>query len=246
MQGSWNNGKPHYRCVFPKEYAQANGVPHPRSVYVREELVVEPLDEWLATVFDPGRLPETIRTMAAAQLTDDHRLAAVESARQAVADCERKLAGYRALVNAGTDPAVVVGWITETEARRKVEQSRLKEISASTPKRLSEQEIATIVSALGDLRRLLRSVDPHDKMQVYRQLGLRMTYEPGRKTVIARTEVGRSCSTVCPRGEPHQFHMPLPSPGSSCWGRGRPSCSPVPVRCAVFSEQPLRACRCWR
>jgi hypothetical protein len=32
MQGSWNNGKPHYRCVFPREYAQVNHIDHPRSV----------------------------------------------------------------------------------------------------------------------------------------------------------------------------------------------------------------------
>ncbi len=32
MQGSWNNGKPHYRCVFPSQYAQANKLDHPRSV----------------------------------------------------------------------------------------------------------------------------------------------------------------------------------------------------------------------
>jgi len=26
MQGSWNNDKAHYRCVFPNEYAQANRI----------------------------------------------------------------------------------------------------------------------------------------------------------------------------------------------------------------------------
>jgi hypothetical protein len=39
MQGSWNNDNPHYRCVYPTEYGLANHTEHPRSVYVREELI---------------------------------------------------------------------------------------------------------------------------------------------------------------------------------------------------------------
>ncbi|MET7327445.1 zinc ribbon domain-containing protein [Nonomuraea sp. NPDC005650] len=104
MQGSWNNDKAHYRCTFPKEYAQANSVKHPRSVYVREELIVEPLDHWLATVFDPERFPTTIQAMTNSQLASDHRMAAVEAARQAVAECERKPVGYRAVFDAWDRP----------------------------------------------------------------------------------------------------------------------------------------------
>lgn len=32
MQGSWNNGKPHYRCMFLSQYAAKNKVDHPASV----------------------------------------------------------------------------------------------------------------------------------------------------------------------------------------------------------------------
>jgi hypothetical protein len=67
MQGSWNNGKPHYRCVYPEEYALANHVHHPRSVYVREELIVPHLDRGLARAFTPSRLPVTIAALTAAQ-----------------------------------------------------------------------------------------------------------------------------------------------------------------------------------
>jgi hypothetical protein len=33
MQGSWNNGKAHYRCTFLSEYAAKNKVPHPTSTW---------------------------------------------------------------------------------------------------------------------------------------------------------------------------------------------------------------------
>ena len=35
MQGSWNNGKPYYRCTFLSQCAAKNKVNHPTSVYLR-------------------------------------------------------------------------------------------------------------------------------------------------------------------------------------------------------------------
>ena len=34
MQGKWNNGRAHYRCRFPNEYAIANKFDHPLAVYL--------------------------------------------------------------------------------------------------------------------------------------------------------------------------------------------------------------------
>ncbi|GAA3714370.1 recombinase family protein [Nonomuraea antimicrobica] len=207
MQGRWNNGKPHYRCVFPREYAQVNHIDHPRSVYVREELILKPLDKSLATIFDPVRLPDAVRAMSDAQLADDHRLAELETVRRAVAECERKLTSYRALVDAGSDPAVVAGWIAEMEAKRKVEQMRLDRVMGKIPKRLTEGEVAEIVATIGDMRKALRNAGSKDKAEVYGELGLRLTYEPARNAVIAQAELGRSCTKVCPRAEHHRSHM---------------------------------------
>ncbi|MFI7146771.1 hypothetical protein ACIBO2_17770 [Nonomuraea sp. NPDC050022] len=74
--------------------------------------------------------------------------------------------GYRAVLDAGTDPVVVAGWITETEAKRKAEQMRLDQAITKVPKRLTEEEIAAMVTKLGDLRKLLHSADPQDKADV--------------------------------------------------------------------------------
>ncbi|MBE1584544.1 hypothetical protein ACFPOI_43565 [Nonomuraea angiospora] len=145
--------------------------------------------------------------MSGAQLADDHRLAELETVRQAVAECERKLTSYRALVDAGSDPAVVVGWIAETEAKRKVEQMRLDKVMSKIPKRLTEEEIAEMVATIGDIRRALRTADPQDKAEVYGELGLRLIYEPARNAVIAQAELGRSCTKVCPRGDTLDTYM---------------------------------------
>lgn len=43
---------------------------------------------------------------------------------------------------------------------------------------MSRSQIADLVRALGDIVAVLRDVDPDDKAEVYRQLGLRLTYQP--------------------------------------------------------------------
>ena len=44
MQGNWNNGRPHYRCRYPAEYARAKTLAHPATVYVREDHILPAVD----------------------------------------------------------------------------------------------------------------------------------------------------------------------------------------------------------
>ena len=69
----------------------------------------------MAAIFEPDRLEETCRALAEAQeppLVDDDRTAA---ARQVLVDCDARLARYREALEAGTDPAVVSGWIQRSK-----------------------------------------------------------------------------------------------------------------------------------
>jgi site-specific DNA recombinase len=71
---------------------------------------------------------------------------------------------------------------------------------------MSKEEIAAIVNAITSLMTVLRDADPHDKAEIYGQLGLRLTYHPSPRTVSARAEPGRPCTKgSCPRGDlnPH-------------------------------------------
>ncbi|MEV6370415.1 zinc ribbon domain-containing protein [Micromonospora musae] len=70
MIGSFNNDRNNYRCNYPAEYADANRIAHPRSLYVREDDILEQLDPWLARALSPGRLTETVQAMADAQHND--------------------------------------------------------------------------------------------------------------------------------------------------------------------------------
>jgi site-specific DNA recombinase len=109
MEGSWNNNAPYYRCRFPEKYALANKVQHPRNVYLREGALLPRLDAWLCRYFAPHRRAETVAMIAAAQGGASEDSTTV-LAQQTIDECDRKLARYRAALDAldeGTDPAVI-------------------------------------------------------------------------------------------------------------------------------------------
>jgi hypothetical protein len=214
MQGTWNNDKPHYRCVYPEQYALANHVEHPRSLYVREEQIVPALDRWLATSFAPDHLATTIKAMADAQAsaTDSNRDHQAEHAAQTITECDRKLARYRAALEAGTDPTIVNKWITEVTLARTAAQAAQRRLTGQPPQRLTEDEIAAIIDSLGNTAAILADADPADKAKIYIGLGLRLTYEPGRKAVIAEAAaIGDHVQKVCRRPNTSNIHTVIAS-----------------------------------
>ena len=50
---------------------------------------------------------------------------------------------------------------------------------------MTEQEIGAIVNKLADEARVLGEANPEDKSEIFRQLGLKLTYRPGAKIVEA-------------------------------------------------------------
>jgi len=164
-----------------------NHVAHPLNVTLRQDVLLEPLDAWLASKFKPHHLGGTIDELAAASVVHEIDPGDAEADAK-IADCDRKLAQYRATLDAGADPATVARWITETEAERARHKAAKR---AATPwpaaTSMSRDEIASVVAALSDLLAVLRDADPADKAEIYTQLGLRLTYQPRERTV--RTEV---------------------------------------------------------
>ncbi len=185
MQGHWANRAPYYRCRFPVEYALANRLEHPRNVTLRQDALLRPLDEWLAGKFEPRYLPGTIDELIAATAVPEIAAGLSDMHEAELAACDRKLAQYRAALDAGADPASIARWITETEAERA--RLRLLTRQAVPQQTMSKDEIAAIVNGLADLLAVLRDADPADKAEIYSQLGLRLIYQPA--DLIVRTEV---------------------------------------------------------
>jgi len=188
MQGSWNHEQAYYRCCYPAEYALPRRAQHPKAVYVREARIVPPLDDWIAGVFEPNRLEGTCRALAEAQeppAGDDDRMTA---ARQALADCDARLARYREALETGVDATVVGQWIREVQAeRRRAEEELRHRRPAST---LSEEEIRALVANLGILVGVLEAAEPQKKADLYESLGLSLTYEPTKQRVLVEADLG--------------------------------------------------------
>jgi DNA invertase Pin-like site-specific DNA recombinase len=148
MQGQWLREQHYYRCRFPEQYAQANTLTHPRNIYLRENQLVAPLDEWLLSALAPPQLEHTIETLHAEQEQPEP-----DPAHEIIADCDRKLANYRALVDAGTDPAVVTEWIKEVTARRVAADARRRRPAAPT---LTRPQIRDLIKGIDHVRQALR------------------------------------------------------------------------------------------
>jgi site-specific DNA recombinase len=201
MQGSANHGRAHYRCRYPSEYAIANELDHPRNVSVREDQILGPLDGWLARVFDPGQLDTTLDALeAGASSTDDAGQAKAQAARRRVTECDTRLARYRAALEAGTDPAVVSAWIAEVQAERLAAELELERSTGQRNQRMTRDQLAALVSGLGDLLDVLATAAPEDKAEVYRRLGLQLTYDPARRVVTVESHLGPDGSGALPRG----------------------------------------------
>jgi hypothetical protein len=89
--------------------------------------------------------------------------------------------------------------------------------SRSGARRMSREEITALVDEVADAVAVLRQADPADKAEVYRQLGVRLTYHPETQTVSAQAHVGRPPwgNGLCPRGDTY----PMPTL-FGWWGSG--------------------------
>jgi len=56
------------------------------------------------------------------------------------------------------------------------------------------------VNGLGNLLGVLASAAPEDKAEVYRRLGLRLTYDPTRRVVTVESHLGPDGNSPLPRG----------------------------------------------
>jgi site-specific DNA recombinase len=185
MQGHWVNDAPYYRCRFPAEYALANHVENPLSVSLREQLVIGDVDGWLARESAPHRLGETIRALADAHPSDEPCDSGQTEAAGKIAECDRKLVQYRAALDEGGNAKTIGAWIAETEAEKARYEIGLRQV-AKARERMTEREIRSIVDKLADIARVLEDADADDKSEIFRRLGLKLTYHPGRRLVEAR------------------------------------------------------------
>ncbi len=198
MQGQWTKDRAYYRCRYPREYALANSVDHPRNVFLAEAAVLPALDSWLSQLFLPERVEDTVTAMWAAQ-PDSSASPASASHAAIIEECDAKLATYRAALEAGTDPALVSSWIAEIQTRRAA-AARAVERTVEKPK-LTKNDVRELVSAATDIHTTLARAQPAARAEVYQQLGLKLVYQHEHALVRAEMEIDPAVGVmVCVRG----------------------------------------------
>ena len=191
MQGQYNHGAAYYRCRYPKEYALASHVHHPSNVYLREADVLPAIDKWLSVIFAPHRLAQTIREMHAAQPPATGPAEPDEDTRAVIADCDARLARYQATLDAGADPQAVAEWTRQVKAERAAALARdASQAHSKAARQLTEHDIDALITALGNLRDVIRDARPAEKAAIYDQLGLNVTYKPGEAKIRAEVTIG--------------------------------------------------------
>ncbi|MFD6394535.1 hypothetical protein ACWF9G_08775 [Nocardia sp. NPDC055029] len=175
MQGNWNHGTAHYRCRYPTEYALANNIDHPSTVYLREDRIIGPLDEWLTRTFAPGRIEHDL---AASPTTPSPHTPAIDEAEARLAQQHHKLDKYRDALETSADPELVAQWTREVLGELHSTEARLMAMQqqGSTADSGGKHEIDDINGYLNQILDDLRRAEPADKPQAYRELGLRLTY----------------------------------------------------------------------
>lgn len=110
-----------------------------------------------------------------------------------IATYDAKIARYRAALDAGTDPVLVTSRIAETRSERDkaLESIEQAETEHEPINSLGVDEIAAILDQLGDLVKALRQEEPGQIQEVYRTLGLQLTYKHDEQTVHATIDLGR-------------------------------------------------------
>jgi hypothetical protein len=106
----------------------------------------------------------------------------------------------------GADPAVIGPWIAETQAKKVTAEAEIR--TATGRRQMSGDDIAAIVAALADLAQVVCEADPADKADIYAQLNLTLTYQPGQRLVEATVKPGLNMRKgSCPRADTDLTYM---------------------------------------
>jgi len=120
----------------------------------------------------------------------------------------------------------VAVWMAEVQAEWPLAEARLRD--AGERRRMTDEEIARMVPALGSLVMVLADANPADKAEVYRQLGLTLIYHPDGKRLPTPHAIHHSAAHHPQPAHPDSLERPA--------GRQRP-----PRRRRPAAKEPAQA-----
>lgn len=188
MEGAWRGdqtsgrGRTLYRCLITRNRALPESLAdHPASLYIREDAILQPLDDWVSALVTPAAL--------AAHQHDPSAEDGATSLNTRLVELDRKIAALVSAVEAGADVPQLTDQLKRRAKEREGIQAQIRDLSAK--RRLSAAEIQEAVRQLGGLAQVLATADPAARGEVYRSLGVRLDYDPRAQRVTVTAE--RAC-----------------------------------------------------
>ncbi len=135
------NDRRYYRCELRRSRPGAP-IDHPIDVYVREQPLVEALDDWLDELFAPEHAEEPRSNNRRRRGARSRPPIPSRPGGRSLADARRKLAQYRAALDGGADPATVTAWISEAATEERSAQAELEHLAAQAPAPFTADEAA--------------------------------------------------------------------------------------------------------
>jgi hypothetical protein len=196
MQGGIIREHTFYRCIArtlaPGSSALSD---HPRTVNLREDHLVGPVNEWIGSLFAPESIDSTVRELVASQGVAPESQRRLDAERR-LAAAEAKLRRHQAAIEAGIDPTALVEAVNAANAERAAARAELNNLPVSQT--LSEDDIRTMLTSLGDITSVLNRASVDDLAPVYQELGLQVRFEPTDR--VALVSVSPRVVNECVRG----------------------------------------------
>ena len=184
LQGNTVRGHSLYRCVINRDYPVAPNN-HPPTLSIREDRLLPHVDEWLTELFaSESAIEATAKQIVEADMRRVREDPAIERARLAIVECERKLAKHLDGLEAGI-PASIIATRIEATQREKAACEAVLATAPPTPQPLSIDAVLETLAGLRDLPDLLGCIEQADRATLYKRLGLTVVYRrrEGREEV---------------------------------------------------------------
>jgi len=203
----------YYRCLartlVPGSSASAH---HPRTVNLREDELLGPLNGWIGRLFARENVDRTVAALVASQDQPGGKPESRIGATKRLADAEARLRRFQTAIASGVDPAALVEAINEAQAERAAARAELK--GTPVPSLLTDAEVYAMVDSLGDVGAALADARAESLGSLYHALGLELRYQPAERAVYATASPRvvsarvRGGTPTRPRGIPAQCRYP--------------------------------------
>ena len=189
MHGATLKNKPYYRCNAQRpDYADTA---HPKTTAVREERILDAVDDWLNQLADSGHRDTTIASVLAADAAGPQEPPEVRSARRALTSLPVELDRVLAAIRAGMDASLAAATTKQIQLDLASAESTVIawEQQHRTVRSLSASDVGTALDHAGDLAKILKTAERDSRARLYRTLGLELLLDPVGNRVEARVQL---------------------------------------------------------